>query len=134
MAAMAAMYPAMKEMMGRFQKENVNMDGTAILTVTTMETVAGPQQAATQERPQAQQAPNEAPPTNITSVRGLGGLLGRKMAKRKAEGDAPPAGGEGAGGPKNRAVLMTTNHELVRVSTSLAASDLSIPAGFKEKK
>lgn len=134
MAAMAAMYPAMKETMGRFQKENVNMDGTAILTVTTMENVAPAQQAAAQqERPQAQQRQDEGN-TNITSVRGLGGLLGRKMAKRKTESEAPPAGGEGAGGPRNRAVLMTTNHELVKVSTSLAPSDLAIPAGFKEKK
>lgn len=139
MAAMAAMYPGMKDMMGRFQKENVNMDGTAILTVTTMETVATAQQAAAQqERPQAQQQPQNEGNTNITSVRGLGGLLGRKMAKRKTESEAPPStaqtGGAGGGGPRNRAVLMTTNHELVKVSTSLAASDLSIPAGFKEKK
>jgi hypothetical protein len=134
MAAMAAMYPGMKDMMGRFQKENVNMDGTAILTVTTMETVANAQQAAAQQdRQQAQQRQDEGN-TSITSVRGLGGLLGRKMAKRKTESDAPPAGGQGAAGPRNRAVLMTTNHELVRVSTSLALSDLSIPAGFKEKK
>ncbi len=140
MAAMSAMYPGMKEAMGRFQKENVNMDGTAVLTVTTMETVAGvqqgAQQAAQQERPQAQRQPQNEGNTDITSVRGLGGLLGRKMAKRKTESDAPPAatGAAGAGGPKNRAVLMTTNHELVKVSTSLAPSDLSIPAGFKEKR
>lgn len=138
MAAMSAMYPGMKDMMGRFQKENVSMDGTAILTVTTMETVAGPQQAAQQEKQQAQQTrqTQDEAPGNITSVRGLGGMLGRKIAKRKAESDAPPAptGSAAAGGPKNRAVLMSTNHELVRVSTSLAASDLSIPAGFKEKK
>ncbi len=137
MAAMAVMYPGMKDMMGRFQKENVNMDGTAILTVTTMETVATAQQAAQQEKQQAQQTQQQAQNegnTSITSVRGLGGLLGRRMAKRKTESEAPPAGGEGAGGPKNRAVLMSTNHELVRVSTSLAPTDLSIPAGFKEKK
>jgi hypothetical protein len=133
MAAMAAMYPGMKEAMGRFQKENVNMDGTAVLTVTSMETVApAAQVAAQQERPQAQQRQQDEGNTNITSVRGLGGLLGRKMAKRKAENDPPPAAAQPA--RPGRAVLMTTNHELVRVSTSLTPSDLSIPAGFKEKK
>jgi hypothetical protein len=132
MAAMSAMYPGMKEAMGRFQKENVNMDGTAVLTVTSMETVApAAQVAAQQERPQAQRQQDEGN-TNITSVRGLGGLLGRKMAKRKTENDPPPAAAQPA--RPGRAVLMTTNHELVKVATSLTPADLSIPAGFKEKK
>lgn len=136
MAAMAAMYPAMKDMMGKFQTENVNMDGTAILTVMTMETVAGPEQAAQQQRQQEQQQQQarSEPPTNITSVRGIGGMLGRRIAKRKGEGDNPPPAGAEGGGPKNRARLMTMNHEMVRISTSLSPSDLAIPTGFREKK
>jgi len=125
MAMALAMYPAMKEMMGKFQAENVNMDGTAILTVMTMESTANPQQSAQQ---QAQQQPQEE--GGIASVRGLGGLIGRRMAKRKAEGDAPPQG-QGAGG---RSTIMTTTHELIKVSTALAPGDTSIPAGFKEKR
>ena len=128
MGAALAMYPYLKEMMGKFQAENVNMDGTAILTVMSVDMVADPQQ-----QPQQAQQPREEPPANITSVRGLGGMIGRRMAKRKTEepqnrADAPAAG------PKNRASFMTTTHELVRVSTSLSPSDLAIPAGFKEKK
>jgi hypothetical protein len=34
----------------------------------------------------------------------------------------------------NRASIMTTSHELIKISPSVAASDLTIPAGFKEKK
>jgi hypothetical protein len=132
MAAMLAMYPAMKEMMGKFQAENVNMDGTAILTVMTMESVASAQQAAQVEKQQAERQQAQAEQDrSITSVRGLGGLIGRRMAKRKAESEpAAPAPSQTPG----RVTIMTSTHELVRVSTALAPTDLSIPAGFKEKR
>jgi hypothetical protein len=130
MGAMLAMYPAMKEMMGRFQAENVNMDGTAILTVMTMESVASAQQAAQQQ--QAQQQPREAEGGGVTSVRGLGGLIGRRIAKRKAEGDASAPGQAATTG--GRATIMTSTHELIKVSTALGPGDVSIPAGFREKK
>ena len=129
MAMALAMYPAMQQMMGKFQTENVNMDGTAILTVMTMETVRSPQQAAAEPKPQAQESERAG---NITSVRGLGGMLGRRIGKRKAESE-PPAAGAGAAS-QTRATMMTSTHELVKISTSVAASELAIPAGFKEKK
>ncbi len=132
MGAALAMYPYLKEMMGKFQAENVNMDGTSILTVMTVEMVADAQAAQQQQQQQAQQR-REEPPASITSVRGLGGMIGRRMAKRKAEeAQNQPSGG--AEGPKNRATFMTTTHELVRVATSLSPSDVAVPAGFKEKK
>ena len=131
MAAAMAMYPAMKEMMAKFQAENVNLDGTAIQTVMTMDMVpAASAQSGPGAPEQKQQAERESR-TNITSVRGLGGLIGRRMAKRKQESEAQPAPGEGA--PK-REPFMTSLHELVKVSTQLAPSDLAIPAGFKEKR
>jgi hypothetical protein len=132
MAAALAMYPGMKEAMGKFQAENVNMDGTAILTVMTMESVASAQQAAQAEKQQAERQQAQAEQDrNITSVRGLGGLIGRRMAKRKAESEpAAPAPSQTPG----RVTIMTSTHELVRVSTALAPTDLSIPAGFKEKR
>ena len=131
MAAALAMYPAMKEMMGKFQAENVNMDGTAILTVMTMQSVANPQQQAAQEK---QQQPGAESPGSITSVRGLGGMIGRRMGRRKAEGDNSAPGAVGSGSTPGRATIMTSNHELIKVSTSLGPSDLAIPAGFKERK
>jgi hypothetical protein len=36
--------------------------------------------------------------------------------------------------PKARATIFTTQHEFQDVSTSAAATDVEIPAGFKEKK
>ncbi len=125
MAMMAAMYPGAKEMMSKMQTENVNMDGTPILNETVMETVRGTEQAASPE--QKQEGGKEGGSGGVTSMRGIGGMLGRKMARKKEDDSA-------ADKPKNRSTVMTVNHELVKVTTSVAASDLAIPAGFKEKK
>jgi hypothetical protein len=127
MAAAMAMYPMMKDAIGKFQTENVNMKGTSILTVMTMEAVQTAEQAAAQQ--QQQQRQDSGSTTDVTSVRGIGGLIGKKMARRKAESDA-----SNSGGPKTRATVMTMNHELVSVATSVGANDVGIPAGFKEKK
>ena len=120
MAAALAMYPAMKDMIGKMQMEQVNMDGTPVLTVATMEMVRNPEQIA-----QEQEEPKEEKP-NITSLGGLGGFLGKKaLGKKQQPAQAQPA---------NRASVMTVNHELLRVSSEVAPSDLTVPAGFKEKK
>jgi hypothetical protein len=105
------------------------MDGTAILTVMTMETAASAQQAAQVEKQQAER--QQAQDRSITSVRGLGGLIGRRMAKRKAE---PESAASGQPQTPGRATLLTSTHELVKVSTALSPHDLTIPAGFKEKR
>jgi len=117
MAVALAMYPGMKDMMGKVQAESGKMDGTAILTESTMETVSNPEQAAAEERKEPESG-------GVTSMRGIGGMLGRKLARKKEE----PAS------QKNRSTIFTTTNELIKVSTSVASSDLVIPAGFKEKK
>jgi hypothetical protein len=117
MAMVAAMYPAMKQMMGKLEAENVRMDGTPILTEMTTEVVKNPEQAAQESKQGGESG-------SVTSIRGIGGLLGRKMARKK----------EDEGAPKNRATVMTMNHELMRVVPAVAAADVSIPSGFKEKK
>jgi hypothetical protein len=120
MAAVLAMYPMMSEAMKRFEKENVSMDGTPVLTVTTVDAVASAEQAAAaaKEEPKSDPAP-----------RSLGGLAGR-LARRAANREPEPA----ANADPNRATFMTMQHEVVSVSPTVAAADLQIPAGFKEKK
>jgi hypothetical protein len=125
MAMVMAMYPGVREMMGKMQGERVNMEGAQILTEMTMETVQSPAQASQQQRES-----QDGDSGSITSVRGIGGMLGRlgrkKEPEAKAEGDASK--------PKNRATFMTMTHELLKVETTVLDSDLSIPAGFKEKR
>jgi hypothetical protein len=122
MAMAMAMYPGMKEMMGKMQAENVNMEGAAILTEMTMEAVKSPaQMSGEQEKKQDSDSPG------ITSVRGLGGMLGRRLSRKK-EPEADP------NKPQNRATIMTVIHELLKVEPTVSDSDVFIPAGFKEKK
>ena len=128
MAAAMAMYPMMKQALGKFQTENVNMDGTSILTVMTMDAATSPEQAAQQQQEKPQERESSSI-TDITSVRGVLGGFGRKMAKKRAEQQQ-----QESGGPKSRATIMTTTHELVKVSTDVAAADVAIPAGFRQKQ
>jgi hypothetical protein len=119
MAAALAMYPGLKEMMTKSQSQQVDMKGTAILTVTTMEAVQSAQQAAAAEKKQDDQGGGGG----ITSVRGLGGLIGKRLAPKKDESAA-----------KTRNTIMTMNHELLKAVNAASDSDTAIPAGFKEKK
>ena len=121
MAMAMAMYPTMKQALSRFQAENVNMDGAPILTVMKMEAVQSPEQAAQKQPSQERESS-----TDVTSVRGVLGGLGRKMARKRPEPEAE--------GPKTRATVFTVNHELLKVSSDVGASDLAIPAGFREKR
>ncbi len=116
-AAMAALYPGMQSLMGKFRDEEVNMDGTPVLTTMTVETVPSKEEAEKMEK-QEEEAPS-----------GFGGMFGglaKKLGKKKSDDN-----GEGdASGRKN---VMTVNNELLSVSTSVPADAAAIPAGFKEK-
>jgi hypothetical protein len=120
MAMAMAMYPGMKDMIGKMQMESLNMEGAQILTEMVMEAVKNPAQMS-------QEPKQERESSGISSIGGVGGMLGRRLSRKKeAEGEADK--------PKNRATIITLNHELLKASTSVSPSDLEIPAGFKEKK
>jgi hypothetical protein len=109
MAAMVAMFPGMKQAMERMQQENVNLNGTPLASTMTAEAVKSKAQVA-----------EESQASSGSGGGGLGGMLARKMMKKEH--------------PKPRATIVTITHEMLEVSTNVAASDLEIPAGFKEKK
>jgi hypothetical protein len=113
MAAALAMYPGLKEAMGKFQGQAV--EGTPILTIVTMDSVRSPEQV----QKEAEQEKAEQP----ASVGGMLGGLGRRLAKK-------PAAKEGEKTDPNRSTFMTTNHEVLKIST---AADVAMPAGFKER-
>jgi hypothetical protein len=123
MAMASAMYPGMKDMIGKMQMESVNMEGAQILTEMTMESVKN---AAQMSQEQKQEGDNSGG-GSITSVRGLGGLLGKGLGKKK-QAEADP------NKPANRATIMTMNHEVLKIATSVADSEIAVPAGFKDKK
>jgi hypothetical protein len=132
MAAMAAMYPMMQQAMARMQAENVNMDGTAMLTVVSVDAVANAEQAAEQAKSQQQPGSGaQAPPTSIGGLGGaLGGRLGRRILGGGNQNNADASAPSSAPG---RATVMTTTHEIVKVTPSVADADVAIPTGFKQK-
>ena len=105
MAAVVAMYPMLKTAMERLKSESGNLEGTPLATTTMFEAVKSKEQMAEQ----GQQGGSG----------GLGGMLARRMMKRD---------------DKPRATILTINHETLEVTPTVAAAELEIPAGFKEKK
>jgi hypothetical protein len=110
MAMVVAMYPAFKQAADRMQKESPKLQGTPLASTTTVEGVKSKEEAA-------QQTSESSP----KSIGGLGGMLARKMAKKDENANA------------TRATIFTAEHEVQEVQTSVAGSDLEIPAGFKQK-
>jgi hypothetical protein len=125
MAQAMAMYPQMKDGMARMQKEAGKLDGTAMLTVVTMESVSTPEQA--QARADQEKQGGSGGFGGIPG--GLGGMFGKK---KKAE--EPAKDGQAPAAAKNRSTIMTSTVELLSVETSVAPADVEIPAGFKQKK
>jgi hypothetical protein len=105
MAAVMAMYPMVRQGLDRLNREKVNLKGTPLATVTTVDAVKSPDQAAKE--------------SESTSGGGLGGMLARKMMKKEE---------------KPRATIFTVTGETLEISTSVTAADLEIPAGFKQNK
>ena len=104
MAAIMAIYPTLKQAMDRMNKEKVDLEGTPLATTLTVEGVKSKEQMEQQDQ---------------SGGGGLGGMLARKVMKRN---DNP------------RATILTSIIETQEVATTVAASDLQIPDGFKEKK
>jgi hypothetical protein len=109
MAALLAMFPLVSKATERMQKDADKLAGTPLDTTMTFEAVKSKEQLA-----QAQQQ------ASSSGGGGLGGMLAKKIMKTEP--------------PKARSTIVTTRHEVLEVSTSVAATDLAIPADYKEKK
>ena len=119
MAAATALYPMMKQAMGRMTTEGAKLDGTAIMTTVTMDAVKSEEQMA--EQAKATQEQDAKPSTGL-----VGGLLGglAKKAAGKKSGDESGA----------RTTFMTSTSEVLKVATTVSATDVAVPVGFKENK
>ena len=113
MAMAMAMYPQIQPALDKMRAEGGQIEGTAILTTITMDAVTPAQAAAEEAKPAASGA----------RPRGLGGMLGgitKKMAKK--DDDGKPA------------TIMTTSVEMLKLTTSVDAASVALPAGFTEQK
>lgn len=106
MAAAMALYPMLKPAMDRLSQENVNLEGTLLATSMTVDAVKSKEQMAQD----SQSAP--------AAGGGLGGMLARRIVKRD---DRP------------RTTIITVTTETTEVATSVAATEIEIPAGFRQR-
>lgn len=120
MATAMAMYPTLKPAMARMSAEADKLQGTPVMTTTTMDAVKSAEQLA-EEQKQSESSSN----SNSSMPKGLGGLLGG-LAKRGAQKDDA--------GPKPRVTFMTITNEVLKAGTAVSDADVAIPAGFKESK
>ena len=121
MAMAMAMYPQIKPALDKMKAEGGKApQGTAILTEMRMESV--PPGTANQTSA-AMPAPEEP------KKKGLGGMLGglKKMAEESQKN-------QDSNKPAQRAVIMTTSVEMLKLTTDVDAASVAMPAGFSEKK
>jgi hypothetical protein len=122
-AAAMAMYPMMKQALGKVSAEGGKIEGSPILTSTTMDAVKSEEEIAEEAKSSGGDSKSSSPATP-------GGLLGgfaKKMAAKKMGG-----GGDDANKP--RATFMTMTSEVLKIATDVSAADVAVPAGFKENK
>ncbi len=127
MAQAMAMYPGLKDAMAKFRAESVKMAGTPIQTITTFQNVLTAEQAAQAKRRDDEKASSPGGT--------LGGMLGRFGRKKTEDKPKEPAVAQASAAPAgdNVTTIMTSRSEVLNVSTSVSASDLQIPAGFRQK-
>ncbi len=118
MAMAMAMYPQMKPALDKMRAEGGKLSGTAILTDVRMEAVPPGTAGQTAAAPPAPEEPKK---------RGLGGMLGglKKMAEGAEKGNS---------GKPERAVIMTTSVEVLKLTTDVDATSVALPAGFSQSK
>jgi len=119
MAAAVALYPMLKPAIGRMSTEGAKLDGTPIQSTTTVDSVKSADQVAQDQKQQSDDDKKSA-------QGGIGGIAGR-FASRMA---AKKMGADDAG--KARATFMTMTNEVLKVTTDVGATDVAVPAGFKQ--
>jgi hypothetical protein len=120
MAAALAMYPAVKDAIGRMNTENVKMDGTAIETTVTIDAV----KSAAQIEQEHQQSDDDSK-SSSSGVNSILSGFAKKMAQKKAAGQNDQG---------NRGTFMTMTSEVLKVTTDVTPADVAVPAGFKESR
>ena len=120
MAMAMAMYPQMKPALDKMAAEGSKLSGTAILTDMRVEAVPPGTANQTSAAP---------PPPEEPKKKGLGGMLGglKKMAEQSEKNQDSES-------KPQRAIIMTTSVEMLKLTTDVDAASVAMPAGFTEKK
>ncbi len=102
----SAIVPMFGELAARMADEGRKLEGTALLSTSTLETVKSEADMKAAADEQSEEGG------------GIGGLAGRFMRRQ----------------PQARSKTLTMTHEMQSIGTSVTDADIQIPAGFKETK
>ena len=116
LATALAMMPGLKEAFGRYNQ--ASLDGTVIQTSTTIDGVKSAEQLKQEQAAGAQSSNDQPAPTSVGNV--LGGFMRRRAAANPDKNAS-----------SSRSTFMTITNEVLKISTSVTASDVAIPAEFK---
>jgi hypothetical protein len=108
-AMASSIIPGFGDAMARSAAELQKLSGTPLSTTTVVEGVKSAEQM------------KNAGSSQPSSGGGISGMLAKKMMGNK-------------GGTQQRTKALTTTRDVLSIGTTVSASDLEIPAGFKEKK
>lgn len=120
LATALAMMPGLKDAFARMQR--AGLDGTAISSTTTVESVKSPEQMKQQEQSSADNGGST--PSSVGGAVGgaIGGFM-RRRAQQNQQNNPPSA----------RSTFMTINNEVLKIAPNATAADVAIPEGFKER-
>ncbi len=112
MATLLARYPGAMQAMQKLRAETdkADLEGTAVSTTLTLTAIKTAEQVAAAEK-EGQKADT-----------GISGFLAKQMFKKAAGDPAEP-----------RTMLLTSAHELLKLTTDATAADVALPAGLKPK-
>lgn len=124
MAMLMALYPHIKPALDRAAKEGTKVEGTAILTEMKVESVPPGTANTTAD---ALAKPDAAPEEKK-------GRFGRLMGGLKKAAEVAKDSASGSQKPPQRAIIMTTTIETLKLTRDVPADVVAIPAGFTAAK
>lgn len=125
MAMVLAMYPQVKTALEKAAQEGTKVDGTAILTEMKVESVPPGTANTTADALAKPEAESEPEQKKGRFGRLMGGLKKMSEAAKQNEGEQKPA---------QRAIVMTTTVEMLKLTPTVASDVVAIPTEFKERK
>jgi len=106
MNALSALLPGISQLGERMAEEGRKLDGTALLTTTTFESVKSEEQMRAAEQPASR------------GGGGLGGMLARRVMGNRGQAQA-------------RSTVMTSTQETLSIGTTVGEDAVAIPEGFR---
>ena len=112
MAKLYALYPGVQKAMEKMRAETdkVDLEGTTVAATLTVSAIKSAEQVAAAEK------------DSMKADTGVTGLLAKKMFHKAAGDPTDP-----------RTMLLTSSHELLKLSADATEADVALPAGLKRK-